>query len=99
MYNFTPLSKKIKSIVFSGLFLILTLSSIGQTTTYYSDPTSSTVSIGDASGGTSIGWSTSASGPFGTVTLGNTTNVVIQTGSTVYLNKPTAGGLTVNRFT
>ena len=95
MYNFTPLSKKIKSIVFSGLFLILTLSSIGQTTTYYSDPTSSTVSIGDASGGTSIGWSTSASGPFGTVTLGNTTNVVIQTGSTVYLNKPTAGGLTL----
>jgi len=95
MYNFTPLSKTIKSIVFSSLFLIFTLSSIGQTTTYYSDPTSSTVSIGDASGGTSIGWSTSASGPFGTVTLGNTTNVVIQTGSTVYLNKPTAGGLTL----
>lgn len=94
MYIFTPLSKKIKSIVFSGLFLIFTLSSIGQTT-YYSDPTSSTVSIGDASGGTSIGWSTSASGPFGTVTLGNTTNVVIQTGSTVYLNKPTSGGLTL----
>jgi hypothetical protein len=95
MYNFTPLSKTIKSIVFSSLFLIFTLPSIGQTTTYYSDPTSSTVSIGDASGGTSIGWSTSASGPFGTVTLGNTTNVVIQTGSTVYLNKPTAGGLTL----
>lgn len=94
MYNFTPLSKKIKSIVFSGLFLIMTFSSIGQTT-YYSDPTSSTVSIGDATGGTSIGWSTSASGPFGTVTLGNTTNVVIQTGSTVFLNKPNAGGLTL----
>ena len=94
MYNFTSVSKKIKSIVFLGLFLIMTFSSIGQTT-YYSDPTSSTVSIGDASGGTSIGWSTSASGPFGTVTLGNTTNVVIQTGSTVYLNKPTAGGLTL----
>jgi hypothetical protein len=94
MYNFTPLSKTIKSIFFSVLFLMLTFSSIGQTT-YYSDPTSSTVSIGDASGGTSIGWSTSASGPFGTVTLGNTTNVVIQTGSTVFLNKPTAGGLTL----
>lgn len=94
MYNFTPLSKTIKSVFFSGLFLIMTFSSIGQTT-YYSDPTSSTVSIGDATGGTSIGWSTSASGPFGTVTLGNTTNVVIQTGSTVFLNKPNAGGLTL----
>ncbi|MCF8341283.1 MAG: T9SS type A sorting domain-containing protein [Chitinophagaceae bacterium] len=94
MYNFTPLSKTIESVFFSGLFLIMTFSSIGQTT-YYSDPTSSTVSIGDATGGTSIGWSTSASGPFGTVTLGNTTNVVIQTGSTVFLNKPTAGGLTL----
>ena len=87
-----------------SLFLILMLMAcVNMETfaaTYYSDPSSSSVTLtGQATGGTatSSGWSTNAAGPFASVIIVQTDNIVIQQGSTV--TTTTGSAQTVSNIT
>jgi hypothetical protein len=70
-------------IYFVGVLVFCFLTpQLTKANTYYSDPTSSSVTIASGTNACS-GWSTSASGPFSTATITLSDNVVVQVGSTV----------------